>query len=138
MSEWIDRAINRLEDECKSGKFDKYGSAMKRAVKTALLDFCRQDDEFAQAVVQGGSFTDCMAAVGKKVKNGSISDLDAYSAAVGFYFPGLRSALRCASNCASMTAHTALLMPCWSTCRHFCEARHERLRSYPHRSASGA
>ena len=90
MSEWTDKAAARLEDECKSGKFDKYGSAMKQAVKTALLDFCRQDDEFAQAVVQGGSFTDCMAAVGKKVKNGSISDLDAYSAAVGFYFPGAR------------------------------------------------
>lgn len=90
MSEWTAKAAARLEDECKSGKFDKYGSAMKQAVKTALLDFCRQDDEFAQAVVQGGSFTDCMAAVGKKVKNGSISDLDAYSAAVGFYFPGAR------------------------------------------------
>ena len=90
MSEWTAKAAARLEDECKSGKFDKYGSAMKEAVQKALLDFCRQDDEFAQAGVQGGSFTDCMAAVGKKVKNGSISDLDAYSAAVGFYFPGAR------------------------------------------------
>ena len=103
MSEWTAKAAARLEDECKSGKFDKYGSAMKQAVKTALLDFCRQDDEFAQAVVQGGSFTDCMTAVGKKVKNGSISDLDAYSAAVGFTFPEQGSALRCALSCASMT-----------------------------------
>lgn len=90
MSEWTAKAAARLEDECKSGKFDKYGSAMKEAVQKALLDFCRQDDEFAQAVVQGGSFTDCMTAVGKKVKNGSISDLDAYSTAVGFYFPGAK------------------------------------------------
>ena len=66
--EWTAKAAARLEDECKSGKFDKYGSAMKEAVQKALLDFCRQDDEFAQAVVQGGSFTDCMAAVGKKSK----------------------------------------------------------------------
>lgn len=88
MSEWTAKAAARLEDECKSGKFDKYGSAMKQAVKTALLDFCRQDDEFAQAVVQGGSFTDCMAAVAKRIKSGSISDLDAYSAAAEFYFPG--------------------------------------------------
>lgn len=88
MSEWTAKAAARLEDECKSGKFDKYGSAMKEAVQKALLDFCRQDDEFAQAVVQGGSFTDCMTVVGKKVKNGSISDLDAYSAAAEFYFPG--------------------------------------------------
>lgn len=66
MSEWTAKAAALLEDECKSGKFDKYGSAMKEAVQKALLDFCRQDDEFAQAVVQGGSFTDCMTAVGKK------------------------------------------------------------------------
>lgn len=88
MSEWFDKASARLADECKNGKFDKYGSAMKDAVKTALLDFARQDDEFAQAIVQGGSFADCMTAVGKKVKGHSISDFDAYSAAVGFYFPG--------------------------------------------------
>ena len=61
---------------------------MKGAVKEALLDFCRQEEEFAQAVVQGGSFKDCMAAVGKKVKNNAISDLEAYKAAVEFYFPG--------------------------------------------------
>lgn len=90
MSEWVEAAEKRLDDESKNGKFDKYGSAMKEAVQKALLDFCRQDDEFAQAVVQGGSFTDCMTAVGKKIKNGSISDLDAYSAAVGFYFPGAK------------------------------------------------
>ena len=60
---------------------------MAPAVKEALLDFCRQDEEFAQAVAQGGSFQDCMAAVAKGVGN-SISDLDAYKRAVSFYFPG--------------------------------------------------
>ena len=90
MSEWVEAAEKRLDDESKNGKFDKYGNAMKGAVKDALKEFARQDDEFAQAIAQGGSFTDCMAAVGKKVKKGSISDLDAYSAAVGFYFPGAR------------------------------------------------
>lgn len=88
MSEWTAKAAARLEDECKSGKFDKYGNAMKSAVKDALKEFARQDDEFAQAIAQGGSFTDCMAAVAKKIKNNSISDLDAYSAAAEFYFPG--------------------------------------------------
>ena len=88
MSEWTAKAAARLEDECKSGKFDKYGNAMKSAVKDALKEFARQDDEFAQAIAQGGSFTDCMAAVAKKIKNNSISALDAYSAAAEFYFPG--------------------------------------------------
>ena len=90
MSEWVEAAEKRLDDESKNGKFDKYGNAMKGAVKDALKEFARQDDELAQAIAQGGSFTDCMAAVAKRIKNGSISDLDAYSAAVGFYFPGAR------------------------------------------------
>lgn len=88
MSEWRDKALKRLEKERKDGKFDRYGAAMKTAVKDALCEFARQDDEFAQAIAQGGSFADCMTAVGKKVKGNSISDLDAYSAAAEFYFPG--------------------------------------------------
>ena len=66
---------------------DRKASAMAPAVKEALLSFCRQDEEFAQAVAQGGSFKDCMAAVAKGVGS-SISDLEAYRKAVRFYFPG--------------------------------------------------
>ncbi len=84
----IDQAIQKLREEAKSGKFDKYGAVMKTAVCGALETFCRQDEEFAQAVVQGGSFSDCMAAVAKKVKGNGISDMEAYGEAVRFYFPG--------------------------------------------------
>ena len=87
MSEFFEQAKERLQKEG-DAKLDRYGETMKGAVKEALLDFCRQEEEFAQAVVQGGSFKDCMAAVGKKVKNNAISDLEAYKAAVEFYFPG--------------------------------------------------
>ena len=66
---------------------DRRAFAMAPAVKEALLSFCRQDEEFAQAVAQGGSFKDCMDAVARGV-GGSISDLDAYKKAVGFYFKG--------------------------------------------------
>ena len=62
-------------------------SVMKSAVCDALLHFCRQDAEFAEAVVQGGTFTDCMKAVAQSVGS-SISDLEAYRRAVGFYFRG--------------------------------------------------
>ena len=62
-------------------------SAMAPAVKEALLNFAEQDEEFAQAIVQGGSFPDCMTAVAKGVGM-SISDLEAYKKAVQFYFPG--------------------------------------------------
>lgn len=87
MSEFTRQAIEKLDKELKGGKFDRYGNAMKKPVHDALCEFCRQDYEFAQAVVQGGSFADCMKAVAKGV-GGSISDLEAYRRAVRFYFPG--------------------------------------------------
>ena len=87
MNEYLDRALKKLEEEYKSGSFDKYANIMKSAVKDTIADFCRQDDELAQAVVQGGSFTDCMKAVAKSCGTG-ISDLEAYRRAVRFYFPG--------------------------------------------------
>lgn len=86
MSGWYDQAKSKLEKEIKEVKGPKE-SVMKSAVKDTLLDFCRQDDEFAQAVVQGGSFAECMGTVAKGAGN-SISDLDAYKKAVEFYFPG--------------------------------------------------
>ena len=62
-------------------------SAMAPAVKNALLNFAEQDEEFAQAIVQGGSFSACMAEVARGVGQ-SISDLEAYGKAAAFYFPG--------------------------------------------------
>lgn len=86
MSEWYDLAEKRLKAE--AGKVDgPKENHMKSAVMTALLDFCRQDAEFAQAVAQGGSFQDCMKAVAKGVGI-HIPDIDAYRRAVSFYFPG--------------------------------------------------
>lgn len=82
----VNDARDKLEREC-AGKFDKYGEAMKRAVKEALLELCRQDEDFAGAVVRGGSFEECMKAVAKKIKGGSISDLEAFRTAVKYYEP---------------------------------------------------
>ena len=88
MSTWYEQAEARLKEEYKAVTGHKE-SAMKSAVRDALLEFCRQNEEFAQAVVQGGSFKDCMAAVAKGV-GGSISDLEAYRRAVSFYFDGAK------------------------------------------------
>ena len=88
MSSWFDQAKERLEKEYKEVKGMKE-SAMKAAVRDTLLEFCRQDEEFAQAVAQGGSFPDCMKAVAKGV-SGSISDLEAYRRAASFYFDGAK------------------------------------------------
>lgn len=62
-------ALAKLKAEKKTAKCDRYGNAMKGAVCEALELFCRQDGEFAQAVVQGGTFEDCMKAVAKNFGN---------------------------------------------------------------------
>ena len=85
--EYLEQALKRLEKEDKTVT-DRYGAAMKDAVRRALESFARQDGEFAQAIAQGGSFAGCMKQVAGGVKNGAISDLDAYRRAVEFYFPG--------------------------------------------------
>ena len=83
MNEFLEQALEKLGGKASGSKEE----AMAGSVRDALTDFCRQDAEFAQAVAQGGSFKECMAAVAKGVGN-SISDLEAYRKAVQFYFKG--------------------------------------------------
>lgn len=45
-----------------------------------------KEKNLPQAVVQGGSFEECMKAV-EKGAGSALSDLDAYKKAVKFYFP---------------------------------------------------
>ena len=84
---WGSQAVEKLRGELLAGKFDRYANIMKKDVEAALEDFCRQDDEFAQAVAQGGTFENCMKEVAKNCGNG-VSDLEAFRRAVRFYFPG--------------------------------------------------
>ena len=87
-NEFLQAALERLKKETKdvSGSKEK---AMAAVVGAALADFCVQEPEFAQAIVQGGPFKDCMAAVAKGVGT-SISDSEAFAKAARFYFPGSR------------------------------------------------
>lgn len=56
----------------------------------ALQCFCNQEQEFAQAVEQSGkTFQECLDYVAKGVGR-SISDFDAYTKAVEFYFSGAK------------------------------------------------
>lgn len=84
---WKEKALDKLEAEEKTAQYDKYANVMKNSVREALVNFCDQNEEFAQAVVQGGTFEDCMKTVAKNCGSG-ISDLEAYRRAVRFYFPG--------------------------------------------------
>ncbi len=54
-----------------------------------LIKFCKQNEEFAQAVVQGKSFTECVKHICKGIEN-SCSDIEVYRKAAGFYFPGAK------------------------------------------------
>ena len=87
MSEYRDQALKKIQAEYKSGKYDRYGQVMKADVLRQIEDFIEQDDEFAQAVVQGGTFEDCMKAVAKSCGQ-ALSDVEAYRRAAAFYFPG--------------------------------------------------
>lgn len=86
MNNWATQAHEKLEKEHRAvaGQKEK---VMAGAVLAVIKDFCLQDEEFAQAVVQGGTFADCMKTVAAGVGN-AISDIDAYKKAVQFYFPG--------------------------------------------------
>ena len=80
-------AIAKLRAEEKAGKYDRYDAIMEKAVLEQLVKFCEQNSEFAEAVLQGGSFEECMKTVAKNCGNG-VSDLEAYKRAAGFYFKG--------------------------------------------------
>jgi hypothetical protein len=83
-----EQAIAKLQLERKSiNRNDQKINAMGDPVADALIEFCRQDIEFAQAVVQGGSFAECMVTVAKGA-GAALSDLEAYGRAVQYYFPG--------------------------------------------------
>lgn len=86
MENWVTQAHEKLKKE-RSAVSGSKERAMADAVLDAVKEFCRQEPEFAQAVVQSGSFADCMKKVAAGVGD-SISDLEAYKKAVQFYFPG--------------------------------------------------
>ena len=69
-------------------KGDKYVTVVKQPVHDALVSFCAQSEEFAQAVEQSDkSLSDCLATVVKGVGS-TLSDIEAYRRAAEFYFPG--------------------------------------------------
>ena len=88
--EIIDAAIKRLHEQDKEANYDRYGQIMHKAVRDALCEFCRQNAEFARAICQTDKhLDDCLKAVAKGCGNG-ISDLDAFTRAVQFYFSGAK------------------------------------------------
>lgn len=83
------KAIEKLRAGEKAFKGDMKAMFMKSAVCEALISFCKQNEEFADAVlVEDKTFEGAMKAVVAAVKGNAISDIDAYRAAVSYFFQG--------------------------------------------------
>ena len=72
----------------KTAKWSLKAGAVKKAVHDALVTFCGQNEEFAQAVAQSDKTLwavceECVKNIGQ-----SVSDLEVYRSAVAAYFPG--------------------------------------------------
>ncbi len=80
-------AAEKIASELKDFKGDRYGSAVKDFVASALTNFCNQDERFAQVVYETeATLSDCCAKIMQKCGR-HISDIDVYRGAVKYYFP---------------------------------------------------
>lgn len=65
----------------------RHAQVLAKPTANALMEFCRQEPEFEQAIEQSGkTFDDCLNEITKGLGS-SISDLDLFTRAVKFYFP---------------------------------------------------
>ena len=80
-------AVEKIAEELKSFKGDRYGQAVKDHVAATLTHFCEQDPRFAKVVyMTKRTLSDCCAEIMKGCGT-SISDIDVYRGAVRHYFP---------------------------------------------------
>lgn len=85
--DFVSMALQKLDEEHKSFKGDKYGMAVKDHVAATLKYFCEQDIRFAKVVYHTKrTLSDCCAEIMKGCGT-SISDIDVYRGAVRNYFP---------------------------------------------------
>lgn len=80
-------AVQKIDQEVKDFKGDKYGEAVYTYVANALREFCSQDERFAMVLYKTKrSLSDCI----KEIMRGcgkSISDIEVYRRAAKLYFP---------------------------------------------------
>lgn len=98
MTSYREQALKKLTNEREGVKLSGGASAntvlstIIQPVIDALESFVKQDEEFAQAVAQGGTLQKCFEAVYKAIKdsNFALSDFKTYETAAGFFFPGCK------------------------------------------------
>ena len=82
-----DAAVRKITKGTKEIRGGKEG-AVKDAVCAALVDFCRQSEEFADAVIATGkTMKECITEIMRDVGS-SISDVELYRRAVQFWLEG--------------------------------------------------
>lgn len=90
MSEYKDKAIEKIKKESEARPKGQIASAIYMYMVEIIKSFCEQDEEFAQAVVQTDkTLSDCAEKIGADNKGKSyLSDLNVCKAAADFYFCG--------------------------------------------------
>lgn len=82
------KAQKKLSDELSAANLSRRAQVIAEPTLEALNTFCEQNEEFAQAVLQTNkTFAEC-AENAVKGAGGSLSDIEVYRKAVGFYFKG--------------------------------------------------
>ena len=80
-------AVEKIAEELKSFKGDRYGTAVKEHVAATLTHFCEENARFAEVVYKTKrTLSDCCAEIMKGCGQ-HISDIDVYRGAVRNYFP---------------------------------------------------
>jgi len=80
-------AVEKIAEELKSFKGDRYGEAVKNHVASTLTHFCEENERFAEVVYKTKrTLSDCCAEIMKGCGS-CISDIDVYRGAVRNYFP---------------------------------------------------
>lgn len=86
--DYIKQAIDKLNQ--KSNKLSQKAKAVSDGVRGALIEFCKQNSEFAQAVAQSDkSIAECLEYVVEGCGS-CLSDIAAYERAARFYFAGAK------------------------------------------------
>ena len=86
----IESAVKKLSDTAqKKGCSNNKASVMYSHIVKALKNFCEQNVEFAEAVLQSNKTVgECADSIGRSINGSSISDIEVYRKAAEFYFPG--------------------------------------------------
>lgn len=84
----ISQAVEKINRKEKPMKDDPFAVAIGEHIKKALTIFCEQNEEFARAVLDGGSANECIKSVADKIRTRkAVSDFDVFQLAVKYYFP---------------------------------------------------